>query len=160
MQDLINRLKNLKSATNTQVDKIINDHSYDTVLKELKDDGISVSDLSDDEFKQILAEEVKKTKTFAKGALADPTANDDLYDKTKYRLLSQDIAHISEATKLRKDYVEKVIEGLQRQDVFQLNQLARIKGIGIKTLEKVFNFSNSGTRDSTNNTKQQSLFDY
>jgi len=69
MQDLINRLKNLKSASSTQVDKIINDHSYDTVLKELKDDGISINDLSDDEFKQILAEEVKKTKTFAKGAL-------------------------------------------------------------------------------------------
>ncbi len=73
MQEVIGRLKNLKNATNTQVDKIINDHSYDTVLKELKDDGISVSDLSDDEFKQILAEEVKKTKTFAKGALAGAT---------------------------------------------------------------------------------------
>lgn len=73
MQEVIDRLKNLKNSTNTQVDKIINDHSYDTVLKELKDDGISVNDLSDNEFKQILAEEVKKTKTFAKGALAGGT---------------------------------------------------------------------------------------
>jgi len=89
----------------------------------------------------------------------DPTANDDLYDKTKHRLLSQDIAHISEATKLRKDYVEKVIEGLQRPDVFQLNQLARIKGIGIKTLEKVFDYSILGSEPLSNtDATQQSLF--
>ncbi len=75
----------------------------------------------------------------------DKKAKDDLYDKTKTLILSQDILQISNATKLRKDYVEKVIEGMKRPDIFQLNQLARIKGIGIKTLEKVFNFANLDT---------------
>lgn len=73
----------------------------------------------------------------------DPRAKDDLYDKTRDWVLSQELIQISEATKLRKDYVEKVVDALKRPDIFQLNQLARIKGIGIKTLEKVFVFANS-----------------
>jgi len=84
----------------------------------------------------------------------DPKAKDDLYDKTKDWILSQDLTQISEATKLRKDYVEKVVEALKRPDVCQLNQLARIKGIGIKTLEKVFYFANL----ESNNIVQQALF--
>ncbi|MEA3522585.1 MAG: macro domain-containing protein [Campylobacterota bacterium] len=84
----------------------------------------------------------------------DPKAKDDLYDKTKNWILSQDLVQISKATKLRKDYVEKVVKALERPDIFQLNQLARIKGIGIKTLEKVFVFANS-----ENNIQQRTLFD-
>lgn len=73
----------------------------------------------------------------------DPRAKDDLYDKTRDWILSQEVIQISEATKLRKDYVVKVVDALKRPDIFQLNQLARVKGIGIKTLEKVFVFTNS-----------------
>lgn len=68
----------------------------------------------------------------------DATAKDDLYETTKEWLLKQDVADISNITKLRKDYVSKVIDALQLSHVVQLNQLASIKGIGIKTLEKVF----------------------
>ena len=85
----------------------------------------------------------------------DPEAKDDLYDKTQNFILSQDLLQISKATKLRKDYVEKVITGMKRPDIYQLNQLARIEGIGIKTLEKVFSFANS----EKNYFKQQTLFD-
>jgi O-acetyl-ADP-ribose deacetylase (regulator of RNase III) len=85
----------------------------------------------------------------------DPKAKDDLFDKTKNFILSQDLLQISKETKLRKDYVEKVITGMKRPDIYQLNQLARIEGIGIKTLEKVFSFANS----EKNYFKQQTLFD-
>ncbi len=85
----------------------------------------------------------------------DPEAKDDLYDKTQNFILSQDLLQISKATKLRKDYVEKVITGMKSPDIYQLNQLARIEGIGIKTLEKVFSFANS----EKNYFKQQTLFD-
>ena len=85
----------------------------------------------------------------------DPRAKDDLYDKTKEWILSQTVNQISELTNLRQDYVEKVIYGLNQPDIFQLNQLARIKGIGIKTLEKVFVLANSERSD----THQRPLFD-
>jgi hypothetical protein len=37
--------------------------------------------------------------------------------------------------------VAKVLNAMQSQDIHQLNQLGRVKGIGIKTLEKIFKFS-------------------
>lgn len=86
----------------------------------------------------------------------DQRAKDDLYDKTKELILSQDLIQISEATKLKMNYVEKVIEALNRPDIFQLNQLARINGIGIKTLEKLFFFANS----ESISIKQQTLFNH
>lgn len=75
----------------------------------------------------------------------DQKAKDDLYDKTKEWLLSQDVNYISTITKLRKDYVVKIIDAIQSPNIVQLNQLALVQGIGIKTLEKIFN----STRDST-----------
>ncbi len=84
----------------------------------------------------------------------DPKAKDDLYDKTKGWLLNQDLTEISETMKLRKDYVEKVILGMKRTDINQLNQLARVRGIGIKTLEKIFTFASNDNKVI----KQQTLF--
>lgn len=86
----------------------------------------------------------------------NPNAKDDIYDKVKNWMLSQDVIQISEATKLRKDYVERVVDGMNRPDIFQLNQLARVKGIGIKTLEKIFNFAN----EDTHKVKQLTLFNH
>lgn len=68
----------------------------------------------------------------------DANAKDDLYEKTKEWLLSQDDDHICKATKLRMKYIKKVKEALQLPNIVQLNQLAQINGIGIKTLEKIF----------------------
>ena len=79
----------------------------------------------------------------------DATAKDDLYDRTKEWLQSQDVERISELTKLRKDYVLRVVDAVQSSDIVQLNQLASVKGIGIKTLERVFGIA----RDSLLNTK-------
>lgn len=87
----------------------------------------------------------------------DPCAEDDLFDKTKTWLLSRDVEQISADTKLGKNYVVKVLEAIQSPDISQLNQLARVKGIGIKTLEKMFDAArgtvlqedNSGTRQKT-----------
>ncbi len=68
----------------------------------------------------------------------DPSARDDLYEKTKKWLLSKDAGHISELTGLRKQYVNKVIDAIGLSEIKQLNQLGRVDGIGIKTLEKIF----------------------
>lgn len=68
-------------------------------------------------------------------------AKDDIYEKTKEWLLSQEVDYICEKTALRKNYVEKVLEAMKSNSIFQLNQLGAVKGIGIKTLEKIFYFS-------------------
>ncbi len=86
-----------------------------------------------------------------------PSAKDDLYQATKTWLLSQDIEYISQSTKLRKDYVEKVLNAMQSQDIHQLNQLGKIKGIGIKTLEKLFNFARCTLNDGSVIPSQQTM---
>jgi len=81
----------------------------------------------------------------------DPKAKDDLYDETKSWLLSHSIEEISEMSKLRKNYVAKVVEAMQEDNIMQLNQLAKVNGVGIKTLEKVFALTRTPS-------KQESLF--
>lgn len=71
----------------------------------------------------------------------DSKAPDDLFEKTKSWINSHDIGCISSLTKLRKDYVAKVIEAINSPDICQLNQIVKFDGIGIVTLEKIFNAS-------------------
>ena len=88
----------------------------------------------------------------------DSRAKDDLYERTKEWLLSQDIDRVSKATGLRKDYVVKVMNAIQSPSIVQLNQLARVDGIGIKTLEGIFNLARgSFVNDETAMPVQQSL---
>ncbi len=89
--------------------------------------------------------------------LYSPSANDDLYQATKNWLLSQDVEYISKSTELRKDYVVKVLDAMQSQEIYQLNQLGKVKGIGIKTLEKLFNFSQDKLNSDSVMANQQTL---
>tara|TARA_B100001559_G_C16389148_1_gene570322 strand:+ start:170 stop:871 length:702 start_codon:yes stop_codon:yes gene_type:complete len=86
----------------------------------------------------------------------DPYAKDDLFDITKNWLLSNSIEYISETTNLRRNYIEKVIETLNDADIVQLNQLANVKGVGIKTLEKIFRIANNSSESDIS--LQQHLF--
>jgi len=74
MQQTIDRLKNLKDITQEEVSKVMKEQAYKSVLKELKEDEISVEDLSEREFNQLLNEEIKKQKTFSKGVLVGGSA--------------------------------------------------------------------------------------
>ena len=87
----------------------------------------------------------------------DPLAQDDIYASTKSWLLSQNAADIAQSTSIRIDYVYKLIEAMQRSDIHQLNQLARVEGVGIKTLEKIFNQARSQS-SSKQETQQKRLF--
>lgn len=73
----------------------------------------------------------------------DKTAKDDIYEKIKERLLCADVDSIAELTKLRKNYITKVVAAMQSPNIVQLNQLAQVEGIGIGTLEKLFIFANN-----------------
>jgi len=69
MQSTVNKLKSLKNVTGEKVNQIIKEQSYNAVLKELKEDGIDIDDLTEEEFNQLIAEEIKKQKTFSKGMM-------------------------------------------------------------------------------------------
>ena len=69
MEGLIEKLKNIKNATHSQYEDTVAKYSYDEVMRDLKEAGISKDDLSEDEFQELLDEQIKKTKIFAKGAM-------------------------------------------------------------------------------------------
>ena len=81
----------------------------------------------------------------------DESAKDDLFDKTKHWLLSNDLNSLSKLTNIRPQYLEKVLNAIETENINQLNQLARVKGVGINTLEKLF-------RASIEPANQSSLF--
>ncbi len=68
----------------------------------------------------------------------DQKAKDDIYDAMKNWLSSHDVEHVSNMTGLRRDYVVRIMDAIQSPDIVQINQLAHVRGIGIRTLEKVF----------------------
>jgi len=69
MQEMVNKLKSLKNATQSQYDEIIQKYSHEQVLEDLKKAGISKDELSDKEFQELLDEQVVKSKSFSKGAM-------------------------------------------------------------------------------------------
>ena len=69
MDKLVNQLKEMKNATQTQYKEAIDKYAYKEVIKDLKEAGIDKDELSDDEFDELLKEKVKQSQTFAKGAL-------------------------------------------------------------------------------------------
>lgn len=70
----------------------------------------------------------------------DQMAKDDIFDKFKERMLTLDLEDLKSATGLRSDYIERIRDALQNPNMRQLNQLAKVNGIGDKTLEKAFAF--------------------
>lgn len=71
----------------------------------------------------------------------EPNAHDDLYVATKEWLLNKGASKVAQITGIQPQYVIKVLEAVERPDIAQLNQLARVKGIGIKTMERIFKAS-------------------
>jgi len=69
MKDLITKLKSIKNATQSQYDEVIINYSKEQVLKELQEAGISKDEISDEEFDELLQEQIKQSKSFSKGAM-------------------------------------------------------------------------------------------
>ncbi len=69
MNDMVNKLKSLKNATQSQYNEVIKKYSYEEVLKELKKAGISKDELSEEEFQELLDDQIKQSKQFSKGAM-------------------------------------------------------------------------------------------
>jgi hypothetical protein len=69
MDELIKQLKQLKNSSKEYYDDAIATFSKNQVLEELKDAGISVDELSSEEFNELLQEKIKENEAFSKGAL-------------------------------------------------------------------------------------------
>jgi len=69
MQEMVEKLKSMKNATQSQYNDVIQKYSHTQVLEDLKKAGISKSELSDEEFQELLDEQVLKSQSFSKGAL-------------------------------------------------------------------------------------------
>lgn len=87
----------------------------------------------------------------------DASAQDDLFHATKKWLLDRDVSEISRITGIRAQYVTKVLEAIKNPEIVQLNQLAKVKGIGIKTMESIFQASRLTDQHSEVNGEQGSL---
>ena len=87
----------------------------------------------------------------------DPEANDDIFVELKDWLLSNNIQDISKATGIETNYLETVTNALENPRIVQLNQLASVKGIGIKTLEKIYTVA-TNKEGSTEMITQKPLF--
>lgn len=83
----------------------------------------------------------------------DRNAKDDLYQKTKEWLLSRSVESVSNKTGISANLIRNVYSAMHVDDIVQLNQLANVKGIGIKTLERLFRI----TQDESNH-EQGELF--
>ena len=70
MNDLVNQLKEMKSATQEQYKEAIRKYAHSEVIKDLKEAGIDKDELLDAEFEELLDEQIKKSSTFAKGAMS------------------------------------------------------------------------------------------
>lgn len=71
----------------------------------------------------------------------DPKAKDDLFEHFKARLLGENPVQIQQVSGLKPNVLERLQEALQRDDIHQLNQLLKVKGVGPVTLEKAFRFA-------------------
>ena len=67
-----------------------------------------------------------------------PNEHDDCYELFKKRMLQETIESLSQTLKIRRPILEKVITGLNNPNICQMNQLSKLDGVGIKTLEKLF----------------------
>ena len=84
----------------------------------------------------------------------DSKASDDIYLKFKLEFSKMNDQDLALQSGLRSNYLTLIRNALNDPNICQLNQLAKIPGIGDKTLEKAFAFT---TKEKKN---IQSGFDY
>lgn len=82
------------------------------------------------------------------------TAHDDLFSNIKDLLLRTSLENISHETGIKKNILDNIYQAIKSKPYYQVNQLLSIDGVGVVSLEKIFNFYNSGSKPE----HQHSLF--
>jgi len=86
----------------------------------------------------------------------DPAADDDLYESFKTVFFSTLPSEASLRSGLKPQYVGRIRDALGDSRIKQMNQLAKVKGIGVVTLEHAFAFARAGIEGAPS-PAQQSL---
>jgi len=73
----------------------------------------------------------------------DPNASDDLFADFQNWYVSGGDVILREQHKISKNILTKISEAFTSHEVKQLNQLGSIKGVGVKSLEKIFRVAQS-----------------
>lgn len=68
----------------------------------------------------------------------DPKAKDDLYESFKKKFTELDNETIKEQSKIRPNIIETIRASIDDENINSLSALLRIKGVGEKSLEKLF----------------------
>lgn len=82
------------------------------------------------------------------------TAHDDLFEDIKEFILTNRLEYISQKTGIKKNILERIYIEIKAKPYYQVNQLLGIRGVGVASLEKIFQFYKSRSEDEY----QRSLF--
>ena len=69
MSELTNKLKTMKSASQQEIEKYLVDYSTKKVKEELAEAGVDWREVDEADFNELVADELVKNKSFAKGLL-------------------------------------------------------------------------------------------
>lgn len=78
----------------------------------------------------------------------DPDSPDDLYESLKNKFLSLSVDEIKEKAQIQKQFAEKLLEILSDDKIKNISSLTSVEGIGIRTLEKVFDYLFNRVKES------------
>ena len=103
--------------------------------------GASHGGIPSERSREIMVSYLEKCEIPVEIYYYEPKANDDLFEQFKSNFLNMDRKEIKQEIGLRDNAIDNLLYGFNNTEIKQLNQLAQIKGIGIKTLERMFSFS-------------------
>jgi len=69
MSELTNKLKTMKSASQQEIERYLVDYSTKKVKEELAEAGVDWREVDEADFNDLVADELVKNKSFAKGLL-------------------------------------------------------------------------------------------
>lgn len=69
MSELTNKLKTMKSASQQEIERYLVDYSTKKVKEELAEAGVDWREVDEADFNELVADELVKNKSFAKGLL-------------------------------------------------------------------------------------------
>jgi len=89
--------------------------------------------------------------------LYDPDSPDDLYESLKNKFLSMSIEEIKEKAQIQKQYAEKLLGILRDDKIKNISSLTSVEGIGIRTLEKVFDYLFNRVKETKSDENKEKL---
>lgn len=102
--------------------------------------GSNHGNIPEEESIEIMRRYLSKCKIPVEIYRYDPDSTDDLYESLKNKFLFMSVDEIRKKTNIQKQYAVKLLEVLKNDKVKNISKLTSVEGIGVKTLEKVFDY--------------------